>query len=342
LKSLNSESNEYCLDPSFKLEAKQNIDSIEILEYERERFKRSMTCHAGAFPLQLQVELNDTCNLRCIMCPQRQSEFSKGEELTLDAFKKIIDEGMQKGLQSLKLQYRGEPTLSKILIETIVYAKEKGVIKVMFNTNGLLVTPNLSRQLIKAGLDKIIFSVDSANEWTYQKIRKRSDFHVVRTNIISLNANRQALRKKNPIIRVQAVKQPLNAEEFEKDELDQCAYVEMWKNYGDEVGWEDEFDMFDNHEDYSILLDWHCDQLYNRLVILANGDVLPCCAGIDYKDNKKYVIGNIFKETIESIWNSKTMKTYRTLHENGYSHLIEMCRKCRLRKLVLKKMKEEE
>jgi len=46
-----------------------------------------------------------------------------------------------------------------------------------------------------------------------------------------------------------------------------------------------------------------------QVVILWNGDIVPCC-----RDPKgKYVMGNILKEDLKDIWNNERMKKFRGL-----------------------------
>ncbi len=53
------------------------------------------------FSIHLDIELNSTCNLRCIKC---YHSFDKPEpkEMPIDLVKKIIDEGVEKELASIK------------------------------------------------------------------------------------------------------------------------------------------------------------------------------------------------------------------------------------------------
>lgn len=287
------------------------------------------------FPVQLELELNTDCNLRCPKCPQSKESFKKER---LDYYDTIncIAEGSKKGLESIKLQYRGEPLLYPYLIEVIRYAKSKGIY-VHFNTNATLLTKNMSIALIKAGLDKIICSIDGCTKETYEKARRSGTFENIVQNITILQAQKQVLGSNTPFVRVQAVKQELNQEEIESGK-----YITFWSQRADELGIEQCFDFYDNTEDATPLPEWHCEQLWQRLFILADGRVLPCCAGISYEydTTNVYSVGNIHKETLENIWHNKEMSLYRELHRTGNSHVLSMCRKCRLRKLVVKMVEE--
>ena len=77
---------------------------------------------------QLDLELNGGCNYKCIMCPQatgREKDFLK--KLPFDVFKKILDDAMQYGLETVSLHGSGEPTLSPDMAKYVKYIKEKGL-----------------------------------------------------------------------------------------------------------------------------------------------------------------------------------------------------------------------
>lgn len=288
----------------------------------------------NGFPLQLDIELNTTCNLNCIMCFQSKCK-PKAEYMEFNNILDLIDQGKENGLESIKLQYRGEPLLYPKLIDVISYAKHVGLY-VHFNTNASLLTKSMIKKLIYSGLDKIICSVDSIFPEKYNDIRIGSDFNTILENINLLKIWKYVYEKDTPQVRVQAVLMDLNKREIETN-----AYQNFWITLANSVGYEEAFDMLDNTEDNTELSNWHCGQLWQRLVILADGDVIPCCGGIDYKKGIIYSVGNIHHETVKGIWNNKKLNKIRELHCEGNSHKVEMCRKCRIRKLVINKIESD-
>ena len=117
---------------------------------------------AGRFPIHLDIEATSACNIRCVMCPRTEmveaGTFWKVEMLDFEVYKRLIDEGVQNGLCSIKYNYLGEPTLHPQIVEMIEYAKAAGVLDVMFNTNATRLDAELSRRLIASGLDKHLIS----------------------------------------------------------------------------------------------------------------------------------------------------------------------------------------
>lgn len=318
---------DWTVDPSF--ECDQPKTEIKDSKWE---YNGKYMINNG-FPLQLDIELNTTCNYNCIMCVRHFCK-PKAEYMDFELAQDIIKQGAENKVESIKLQYRGEPLLYPQLFQIIILAKIYGIY-VHFNTNGSLLTKEKTKTLIYSGLDKIICSIDSMFPKVYNKIRENGDFRTVLDNLTSLHFYRQVYNMKTPLIRVQAVKQELN-----KKELEDKSYHTFWSLVADSIGVEECFDLMDNLEDDTELPNWHCGQLWQRLIILAGGEVIPCCGGIDFKGDKIYSIGNVNKEMIKDIWNSKKLNKIREFHMKGESHKLEMCRKCRIRKLVIKKMEE--
>ena len=80
------------------------------------------------FPIQIDFELNASCNLKCPMCPiSAESPKGKGKKTWFDFefYKKIIDYAVQHGTKSIKLNYINEPLIRRDIIEFIKYAKKE-------------------------------------------------------------------------------------------------------------------------------------------------------------------------------------------------------------------------
>ena len=80
------------------------------------------------FPLHLDIELSGVCNLKCDFCFQNGLIDNPLGIMEFDLYKRIIDEGVEKGLCAVKLQIRGESFLHPRFFDCVAYAKNKGVI----------------------------------------------------------------------------------------------------------------------------------------------------------------------------------------------------------------------
>lgn len=111
---------------------------------------------------------------------------------TFDALRPYLSQA-----ESVDLTGGGEPLLSPILLNMVWAARQAGC-KVGFSTNAVKLTPELSEQMVAAGLDWISFSVDAASAELYNQIRQGSNFDVVTSNIRTLGKIKARAGKKNP------------------------------------------------------------------------------------------------------------------------------------------------
>lgn len=266
------------------------------------------------FPLHLDVESTNACNLKCTMCGRNWMKEKIGY-ISWNLFTRIIDEAAKYHLPSVKFNYRGEPLLHPNIAKMVKYAKEKGVLEVQFNTNGLLLDKKKAEELIDAGLDRIIFSFDGATKETYEKIRRGSNYETVINNIKNLVYLRNKKGLKRPLVRVQMVKMPENESEVED-------FIKMWFPIANRVAVSVVMDM--RGSEGAQTEHFSCPQIWQRLMICWDGEVRVCCG--DWYG--KMVLGNVKKTRIYDLWHGKKMNWTRKLHSQGKFNQIPVCARC--------------
>ena len=315
------------VNPTFHIQVDKT--NLEINVSEMNWYVYPKLFKVGRFPLQLDIETNTICNIRCVKC-FHSSQYIDPQRMPMGLIKKVIREGSYKGLESIKLQYRGEPLRYYGIEEAVRYAKQYGIKEVMFNTNATLLTREMIEKLVKAGLDKIICSIDSYEEELYEKLHRGAKFDVVVNNLLKLQDYKNINGRLRPILRVQKVVQQGNRHENNEK------YIKFWEIIADQVAIEEFIDYNDNLERSMIMKDWACPQLWQRLFVWADGTVHPCCC------LESDEVGDIHRDrdTIELIWGGGQMTRFRQLHQQGRSHEIEMCRKCPMRKHEYQKQRK--
>jgi MoaA/NifB/PqqE/SkfB family radical SAM enzyme len=97
--------------------------------------------------------------------------------MPLDLFKERIVPVLPR-FRSVNLAGWGEPLMNGEIVEMLRLCKESGIF-VCFNTNGLLMKPPLSREILSLGVDQILISCDAAKAETYEYVRGKGTFDVL-------------------------------------------------------------------------------------------------------------------------------------------------------------------
>jgi radical SAM protein with 4Fe4S-binding SPASM domain len=287
------------------------------------------------FPIHVDYELSFKCNLKCPIClmslpPDERSNYGNpAQTLSLETVKGLIDEGAAKGQMAVGLNGICEPLLSPDLAEIVRYAREMGMLDVMFNTNGLLLDAAVARELVHAGLTRVMISLDAATQDTYDKIRVGSDFETVCRNIRQMVDIRNRLGKTLPIIRVSFCVTSLNEHELD-DFIDQWQdtvdffSIQQYGNTFDESRIDDGNRLFPKDHPYHPDQTPRCGQPWKRVMIRHNGSVMPCCdaSGLSLS------MGNIYKQSLEDVWLGPNAEAMRCLHQNGRYDRHPVCRRC--------------
>lgn len=273
------------------------------------------------FPLHVDIETTDKCNLKCVMCVHGQGKDAAGGFIDKDFAKKIIREAAEGGVYSIKLNWRGEPALHKDLSELVRFAKECGIMEVQINTNGLPFSEQKIKDIIEAGLDRVIFSVDANSGKTYSRIRIGGNFEVLIKNIESFIRIRKVLHIKKPFIRLQMVRMKEN-----QDEVD--GFIQRWKSRVDDLRVSDVTDRGQGQElivgDQIAVGRIKCPQPWQRLVISRDGVVSGCCS--DWYQN--LVVGDMKKNSLKNIWRGEKMNMLRRRILDKRMDECEPCKSC--------------
>jgi len=283
-----------------------------------------------AFPIHLDIEATSACNLKCVMCPRTEmieaGSFWSVKAFDFDSYKQLIDEGVKHGLCSVKYNYLGEPLMNKNIVEMVKYAKQAGVLDVMFNTNAALLTEEMSRALIESGLDKLFFSFDSPVPERYEQIRAGAKYDQVLANIKSFMRIREELGSIKPFTRVSMVLMQENKQEWQDYQrlfspiVDAVAYVDYLDHSGQS-----------NPERAVVATEkksnkYCCPQLWQRMFIHPDGVVTPCC--ID--SARELVMGNINQSSATEIWQGDAYQQLRKQHSAGSYDDVPTCARCPL------------
>lgn len=313
------------------VEGKSSIPTSKIdsnyIEYRRQWEMNPRNKIVSDFPLHLDIEPTGRCNLMCKHC-YRFSRRTNIDDMDMELFKKIIDEGKKYNLSAINLSWMGEPFLHPKIMEMLDYAKSQKVLDIFINTNGTLIDKEMTKKILDSGsINTIIFSLDSITEEKYNRVKYGSDFKLVNQNINYLIELKERRGLSKPKIIVQMIDQKQTHEEL-------MAFIYHWRTRADRVRISTYQspdgklnDKMRSRSPPEIM--FPCPQLWQRLVIAWDGTVYPCLGDNACRES----LGNVKETSIYSIWHGDRLNYLRKKHTKLEADDIEMCSHCDLNKI---------
>lgn len=182
-------------------------------------------------PLCFDIEVASVCDLACGFC-YRQYVSTPDKIMKKDLAFKLIDQASDLNVPSMKFNWRGEPLLNPQLPEIIEYAKKKGVLETIINTNATKLDEKMSEKIINSGLDIMIYSFDGGTKKTYEKMRpgrfSKNNFDDIYKNIKTFSKIRKKLNSPFPRTKIQMIL-------TDETRQGQDEYFKLFKDIVDEV-----------------------------------------------------------------------------------------------------------
>lgn len=277
------------------------------------------------FPRYFEIETVNACNARCAMCTIKDWA-RRAPIMKMDLFEKIADEiGTHAATVKRVSLYRdGEPLLDHKLPQRIAMLKQRGIRQVTISSNVALLNETRSRDLLDAGLDLIILSIDSLDKAVFEAIRIGLTHEEVMENALRFIGLRDQLRPETRIW-IRMIRQKINSDEFPR-------FNAFWTpklregdrvNYHNIHNWGSQLKTFDAMV-ASTEPTLPCVFLWASMVIQGDGTV-PLC-NVDY--NTKFPTGTVATDSIASLWQSPLMTARRALHLSGRKAEISLCTEC--------------
>jgi radical SAM protein with 4Fe4S-binding SPASM domain len=239
-------------------------------------------------------------------------------------FRKVIDECAELGIESIFLNFYGEPVLHEDFLEFVKYAKDRTKARVSFDTNAVAFSREVSEALMKAGSD-VTVSLHGLDRETYKRIHGVDAFSRVIRNVNELVTIRNELKGDNRIY-VQTTKMDIT---YHTDEEVSTRLKEL---FGDGVihsitdctaigG----FCREDHRMEKTPLVRTSpCRYLLDHLAVLWNGDVTVCCSDFD----GLLKIGNAKDSTLAEIWGNEQHRKYQRTHLMRRFNSMPLCATC--------------
>jgi len=267
---------------------------------------------APRWPDIVQIESTNLCNAKCVFCPRDEMHRRQGV-MDFDLYRKVVDECAALGITHVREHNYGEPFLDKQLVEKVRYAKSKGIREVGMISNGSLITEDIARGMIEAGLDAINISVDAAGKEVFESTRVHLDYDTVIANIRTLVRLRNEAGKTHPKLILSFVRQNNSA--------DEQAFIAEWSKVADKIHITDLHNWAGTLNERTNVT-YPCYRLWLTFTVLWDGRVSMCCADFD----GRHIFGDLRTQTIEEVWNSPLYRAARREHlESGGPGICRTC-----------------
>jgi radical SAM protein with 4Fe4S-binding SPASM domain len=281
-------------------------------------------------PLSIQINLLNKCYQRCIGCRKYEWEDIQLPLKTITSILEDIEEGT--------VVYSGGEPLLHPDINKILKASCKHDVKFGVLTSALY-PQTVDLEFLIKNSSFLSISVDGATPETFKKTRGVDCLNKVIQNIINFVELKNKL-KSNCRIRINSTISNLNIHEMpqifklaETIGID-CNFfpIHTWKDleltdttkiFNDSIVETFKLSLnssiTSNIKDFKDLLNRktpkHCIAPHVHCFIDANGDVLPCCRlandNGEYKRDANYVMGNVLKTDLHTIWNSERFHKFK-------------------------------
>ncbi|MBU1863710.1 MAG: radical SAM protein [Candidatus Omnitrophica bacterium] len=279
-------------------------------------------------PHVVVLELSNLCNLNCKICTRPDSDAPVGN-MDVALAKDVIKKARDCGIQQLGFHTVGEPLLYPHLKEVLLFAKDVGF-PIGISTNANLLTKEKADMLLALNINNIRVSLEGTGE-IYNELREKGDFFTAIENIKYIHNKRVNDRSPRISLNYVLTKDSIKSiQDFQKnyaylfDHITYCPLINQGCVKNPYV------------ENNSVVLltndKYPCFNLWVNMYVTFNGEVSVCC--VDY--NHKLIVGNIQKDSLLNIWNSKQYQSYRRINREGRVNAIPYCKNCTMPVLLSK------
>jgi len=294
---------------------------------------------------EIIIELSYNCNLSCTMCGfgKEVNPFSRSKFLTFKDYKKVLQQIGSK-VKTIRLNGRGESTIHPDFTDILYYTKKH------YPNLNINLFSNFSfknRRILEALIDnkvQLFISMDSPKQEEMIAIRKGANFQFIIDNIKQLKdlQNRPFI-----IFTIQEtnIHRIFDIAKYAFDNNHQILYNTIRRDEGIDTfvnivnersnSISEQFqkvkNLYSSSELQCLFPDQlagiklkvptstqthgtmqRCPALDRELCIFYDGTTTPC------NMFNPYVYGNIFKQTLNEIWNSPERLEFLTSHKNHY------------------------
>jgi len=251
--------------------------------------------------------------------------------MEIELFKRVMNE-LHPYLLNTNLYFQGEPMLHPGFFSFLESCQNTHT---TVSTNGHFLSTENCDKIVKAGLDKLIISLDGMDQDIYSKYRVNGKIDIVKSGIERIAEARHRNRSKLKV-EIQFLVSRLNehqiqkAKEFAKKnkavlrlksmQINDKKDIDKWLPQNGRLS---RYRLKDGEYTLKNSLPNRCARLFFNPVITWDGKVIPCC----FDKDAEHVMGDLSQDSFRDIWSGPKYRIFRKSILSG-RHMIEICRNC--------------
>ena len=313
--------------------------------------------------LNVFIENNNTCNLKCTMCgfSDPRAAAVPRYHMPLDVFESIAEQVFP-ATTYLHMSLMTEPFMTPGFAERLMYVRRFEVPYSRVVTNGTLLTEAIIERVIDSQITSFTVSIDGGTDEIYERIRVGARLSNVLQKIELFKSIRARRGVSLPKLQINHVLMEENVDRFGEfmelllrigpDQVDVRTIQPMAYDKGNESrvesfydrtrAWRPAFAEFcrtNSIEETGFIRDqagvvslFHangarmtCRRPWDTLAIHANGDVLPCMSWT------RPPVGNLSRQSFDEVWNGEALASLRAEFEEREPGID--CQHCAIKQL---------
>ena len=289
-------------------------------------------------PFVVQIFPIYACNFKCCYCifsvdKSKRHFVSDKIVMDFDLFKKCIDDMtvFPQKIKVLRFVGIGEPLLHKQIVDMVAYAVSKEVANIVeILTNASLLTPQLSKALISAGVSRLVVSLQGTTREKYRQVCHADiDFDALTDNLLFFYQ-----QKGDAQMYIKIIDYALDNQD------DEAKFFNLFGNICDTIAIEHAVPIHSGVA-FEKILDPNsnpvtqfglpvrdvqiCPQPFFHMQINPDGQIVPC-----YSFEYPGIMGNCRYQSVYEIWKNDVFQKFRYKMLTGLMNVSQVCEKCNM------------
>ena len=279
-------------------------------------------------PLFVSVEPAAVCQLRCPECPVGQASdvsalpknhgFPGPPLMDRDVWERVLRETARHA-HTMQFYFQGEPLLNRDLPQMIAEAHAEGLYTIV-STNAQALTAEMAEQLVRAGLDRIIVSMDGLTQESYGAYRIGGSLDRCKEALRFLHEAKKRLHGRTTVelqclrLRTNEHEWPRFRREYKALGADRLTFkTAQLHDYADGhplMPTDERYCRYTQGPDGRYRrkpLRRGCWRVWSGVVVSTTGEVLPCC----YDKAHEHAYGNILETPLAELFRSDKANAFR-------------------------------